>query len=43
VRHLFMDNHLALDKDGSRKTAKIVLAVSLVLTALVGLKLFGVF
>jgi succinate dehydrogenase / fumarate reductase cytochrome b subunit len=43
VRHLFMDNHMALDKDGSRKTAKIVLVVSLVLTALVGLKLFGVF
>ena len=43
IRHLFMDNHMALDKDGSRKTAKIVLALSLVLTALVGLKLFGVF
>jgi succinate dehydrogenase / fumarate reductase cytochrome b subunit len=43
VRHLFMDNHMALDKDGSRKTAKIVLVVSLVLTVLVGLKLFGVF
>jgi succinate dehydrogenase / fumarate reductase cytochrome b subunit len=38
-----MDNHFALDKDGSRKTATVVLALSLVLTALVGLKLFGVF
>ena len=43
VRHLFMDNHMALDKDGSRMTAKSVLVLSLVLTALVGLKLFGVF
>ena len=43
VRHLFMDNHLALDKDAAQKTARWVLVVSLVLTALVGLKLFGVF
>lgn len=43
VRHLFMDNHFALDKDGSRVTAKAVLIVSLLLTVAVGLKLFGVF
>ena len=43
VRHLFMDNHLALDKDAAQKTARWVLVISLVLTALVGLKLFGVF
>ncbi|MCD2515947.1 succinate dehydrogenase, cytochrome b556 subunit [Massilia sp. G4R7] len=43
VRHLFMDNHLALDKDAAQKTARWVLVGSLVLTALVGLKLFGVF
>ncbi|MGG7607711.1 succinate dehydrogenase, cytochrome b556 subunit [Massilia sp. BKSP1R2A-1] len=43
VRHLFMDNHLALDKDAAQKTARWVLVVSLALTALVGLKLFGVF
>jgi len=43
VRHLFMDNHMALDKDASQKTARWVLVVSLALTALVGLKLFGVF
>ncbi len=43
VRHLFMDNHLALDKDAAQKTARWVLIISLVLTALVGLKLFGVF
>jgi succinate dehydrogenase / fumarate reductase, cytochrome b subunit len=43
VRHLFMDVHWAIEKDSSRTTANIVLAVSLFLTALVGLKLFGVF
>jgi succinate dehydrogenase / fumarate reductase cytochrome b subunit len=43
LRHLFMDNHFALDKDGSRMTAKGVLIVSLLLTVAVGLKLFGVF
>jgi len=43
VRHLFMDNHFALDKDAAQKTARWVLIISLVLTALVALKLFGVF
>jgi succinate dehydrogenase / fumarate reductase cytochrome b subunit len=43
VRHLFMDNHIALDKDASQRTARWVLTISLVLTALVALKLFGVF
>ena len=43
VRHLFMDNHMALDKDASQRTARWVLVVSLVLTVLVALKLFGVF
>lgn len=43
IRHLFMDNHMALDKDASQRTARWVLVVSLALTALVGLKLFGVF
>lgn len=43
VRHLFMDLHLGLDKDSARKSAASVLVVSLALTALVGLKLFGVF
>jgi succinate dehydrogenase / fumarate reductase cytochrome b subunit len=43
IRHLFMDNHMALDKDAAQKTARWVLVISLVLTALVGLKLFGVF
>ncbi|MES3021274.1 MAG: succinate dehydrogenase, cytochrome b556 subunit [Pseudomonadota bacterium] len=43
VRHLFMDLHLGLDKDSARKSALVVLVASLLLTALVGLKLFGVF
>jgi succinate dehydrogenase / fumarate reductase cytochrome b subunit len=43
IRHLFMDNHFALDKDGASMTAKAVLIISLLLTVVVGLKLFGVF
>jgi succinate dehydrogenase / fumarate reductase, cytochrome b subunit len=43
IRHLFMDNHMALDKDASQKTARWVLTISLALTLLVALKLFGVF
>ncbi|MBC7684925.1 MAG: succinate dehydrogenase, cytochrome b556 subunit [Bdellovibrionales bacterium] len=43
VRHLFMDVHLAIEKDSSRQSALAVLAVSLFLTFLAGLKLFGAF
>lgn len=43
VRHLFMDVHIGITKDGSRKSAASVLVVSLLLTALVALKMFGVF
>jgi len=43
VRHLVMDAHIGLDKDSARKSAAIVLVVSLALTAVVALKLFGVF
>lgn len=43
IRHLFMDNHFALDKDASQRTARWVLVISLALTLLVALKLFGVF
>ncbi|MES2116906.1 MAG: succinate dehydrogenase, cytochrome b556 subunit [Pseudomonadota bacterium] len=43
VRHLFMDLHFGLDKLSARKSAATVLAISLSLTALVALKLFGVF
>jgi succinate dehydrogenase / fumarate reductase cytochrome b subunit len=43
VRHLFMDLHYGLDKDSARKSAASVLVVSLALTLVVALKLFGVF
>ncbi len=43
IRHLFMDMHYLLSKDGSRNSAVTVLALSLFLTLLVALKLFGVF
>ena len=43
VRHLFMDLHLGLDKDSARQSSVAVLAVSLSLTFLTALKLFGVF
>lgn len=41
IRHLFMDNHFSLDKAGSRRSALVVFALSLPLTALVAWKLFG--
>jgi succinate dehydrogenase / fumarate reductase cytochrome b subunit len=43
IRHLVMDLHIGLDKDSARKSAASVLVVSLALTFLVALKLFGVF
>ncbi|MDO8653051.1 MAG: succinate dehydrogenase, cytochrome b556 subunit [Undibacterium sp.] len=43
IRHLFMDLHMGLDKDSARKSAVGVLLISLTLTAVVALKLFGVF
>jgi succinate dehydrogenase / fumarate reductase cytochrome b subunit len=43
IRHLFMDMHYLLGKDGSRNSAMTVLGLSLFLTLLVALKLFGVF
>lgn len=43
VRHLFMDLHMGLSKDSGRKSAVGVFAVSLPLTVLVALKLFGAF
>lgn len=43
IRHLLMDLHMGLDKDSGRKSAVTVFAISLSLTALVALKLFGAF
>ncbi|WP_296001643.1 succinate dehydrogenase, cytochrome b556 subunit [Rugamonas sp.] len=43
VRHLFMDLHMGLTKEKARQSAASVIVVSLALTLLVALKLFGVF
>jgi succinate dehydrogenase / fumarate reductase cytochrome b subunit len=43
IRHLLMDVHMGLDKDSARKSSVAVFAVSLPLTAVVALKLFGAF
>ncbi|MBC7503079.1 MAG: succinate dehydrogenase, cytochrome b556 subunit [Herminiimonas sp.] len=43
IRHLGMDTHMGLEKQSSRRSSAAVLAVSLFLTALVALKLFGAF
>lgn len=43
IRHLMMDMHIGLTKTGARRTSVGVFAISLPLTALVALKLFGAF
>ena len=43
VRHLVMDTHMALDKEASRNSSAAVLIITVILTVLVALKLFGVF
>ncbi|SRR5450830_312139 len=43
IRHLIMDNHIGVDKISARKSAAGVLTVSLLLAAVVALKLFGAF
>ncbi len=43
IRHLIMDAHIGLSKEGARKSANMVFAVSLPLTLLVAFKLYGVF
>jgi len=43
IRHLVMDTHVGLDKHSARRSAATVLVISLTLTVLIGLKLFGVF
>ncbi|GAB3625459.1 succinate dehydrogenase, cytochrome b556 subunit [Pandoraea terrae] len=44
LRHLRMDlNHDAVSKEGGKRSAVSVLALSLILTAAVALKLFGAF
>lgn len=43
VRHLLMDLHIGVDKDAGRRSALVVLVISLALTLVLGLKLYGVF
>lgn len=43
IRHLIMDAHIGLSKEEARKSAHVVLWVSVPLTLMVALKLFGAF
>ncbi len=43
IRYLLLDRHMGILKESSRLSAQIVLVLSLLLTAVLGLKLFGVF
>ncbi len=43
IRYLFLDLHVGVDKAASSGSAKVVLGVSISLTVLVALKIFGVF
>ena len=43
IRHLIMDTHHAVTKEGGRNTAAVVFTISTLLTLVVALKLFGAF
>ncbi|TDR31821.1 succinate dehydrogenase, cytochrome b556 subunit [Hydromonas duriensis] len=43
VRYLMMDLHIKVNKESGRATANAVLVISLVLTAVVGARLFNLF
>ena len=43
IRHLIMDAHIGLSKEEARKSAHVVFIVSVPLTLMVALKLFGAF
>jgi succinate dehydrogenase / fumarate reductase cytochrome b subunit len=43
IRYLLLDRHIGIDKASSAKSAAIAFGVSLTLTAVCGLKLFGAF
>lgn len=43
IRYLVLDLHIGTDKDSARKSAALSFGISLLLTAVFGLKLFGVF
>jgi succinate dehydrogenase / fumarate reductase cytochrome b subunit len=42
IRYLILDLHIGLDKEPAAKSASLVMGVSLALTLVFGLKLFGV-
>lgn len=42
IRYLILDLHIGIDKESARKSAGVVFGVSLALTLVFGLKLFGV-
>jgi succinate dehydrogenase / fumarate reductase cytochrome b subunit len=43
IRYLLLDRHVGIQKDASRSSAQIVLGVTLVITLVLALKLFGAF
>lgn len=43
IRYLLLDVHVGVDKASAKTTASVVMGVSLALTAVIALKLFGVF
>lgn len=43
IRYLMLDLHIGMNKEAGNRSAGIVFVVSLVLTAVFGLKLFGAF
>lgn len=43
IRYLLLDLHMGVAKEQARASARVTLGVSLALTALVALKIFGVF
>jgi succinate dehydrogenase / fumarate reductase cytochrome b subunit len=43
IRFLFLDIHVGVEKEKARASATAVMVVSLILTFILGLKLFGVF
>ena len=42
IRYLILDLHIGVDKESAAKSASVVMGVSLALTLVFGLKLFGV-
>ncbi|CAN5217771.1 succinate dehydrogenase, cytochrome b556 subunit [soil metagenome] len=43
IRYLMLDRHIGLEKAAANRSALVVFIVSLALTVVLGLKLFGVF